>query len=197
MAAQLQFQSRKIGSHGDLQDVRRSQRIPAVVYGGNGENQSISVDLKEFVTLWNKIKSEATLVDLKDEENKGHKVLVRDIQKDPVKDTILHIDFQEVFESRPIRTKTAIRYVGESPGIRNEGGTLDASHHTIKVECLPGNLPASVEISLDDMHVGDRKHVSDLPALEGVKYLENKDVVLVTIAGSKRKASEAAAAAKA
>ncbi len=121
--------------------------VPAVVYGTGKDSLSISVNYAEFSKLY-KAAGEASLIDLSlDGQNEG-KVLVQDIQYNPVNDKILHVDLRRIDMTKPMKATVELRFVGEAPIIKASGGTLVASLQAVEVECLPKDLVSHLDIDL-------------------------------------------------
>ena len=162
-------------------ELRSSGQIPAVVYGNNKENASISLDAKEF----NKAFAHAghsTIVELKVAEGEGENVLIHDVSFNPINNEISHADFYRVNMNKTIRTEVPLHFVGESPAVFQQEGSLFKNIEEVEVETLPANLPPHIEIdisSLDDF--SKSIHVSDIKAPEGVEILEDAEQLICKV----------------
>ncbi len=175
----------KKGTAGRL---RRAGKIPAVVYG-RGNSLPISLDGHDFQMQFKTV-SENTIINLKVGE-KDYDVLVKDYQEDILTGKILHIDFYEVEKGKMLRTHIPIHLIGTPIGVR-EGGIMEHFLHSAEVECVPSNIPEAINIEVAHLKTGQSIHVSDLPALEGVRYLHTPDQSIVSITTVRAEAPAAA-----
>ncbi|MBN2049507.1 MAG: 50S ribosomal protein L25 [Spirochaetales bacterium] len=157
--------------------LRREGKIPAVMYGSKG-GRTLSVDSHEFHKKFHTV-SENTIIQLQ-MEGETFDVLVKDYQEDIMTGSILHIDFFEIEKGKLLKTHVPIHLIGTAIGAR-EGGVQEQLMHEIEVECLPKNIPASIEVDITKLEEGASIHVAGLPAIEGVKFLAAEDSVVVTI----------------
>jgi large subunit ribosomal protein L25 len=135
--------------------VRRSGLIPAVVYGLDETPVAIAISPKIVARI---IASETglnTLIHLQREgtDIKRH-VIIKEVQRHPVTDRLVHVDFMRVDPTHKVRVKVPIRLKGTPLGVK-EGGILDFTHRELEVECLPGFIPAHVEVNIEHLEVGD------------------------------------------
>ena len=106
-----------------------------------------------------------------------HHAVLKDFQRHPIRGTITHVDFHEVRLDRPIQATVAVQLVGESPGSK-QGGIVQQVTREIQVEALPTGIPEHIEADISSLEIGGTVRVEDLPALEGVAYLDDPQVVL-------------------
>lgn len=161
--------------------LRKEGKIPAVIYGHNAP-VPIVVDNKEFNTKF-KVISENTIINL-ELGKKKHDVLVKDYQEDIISGELLHIDFYEIEQGKLLKTYVPIHLEGLSPGVK-EGGIMEHFLHDIEIECLPSDLPDTITLDISELEIGDSIHVSDLPKLEGVKFLTASDQVVCVVTHQK------------
>jgi large subunit ribosomal protein L25 len=195
----LQAKSReKLGS-AESRRIRKSGRIPAVIYGRSGTAVSIDLDSVEFIQGTKGI-SESTIVKV-EVSGKSYDAFVKDTQRNIIDGKILHIDFYEVESGIALRAKVPLHLSGNPIGVR-EGGMLENPVHEIEVECLPKDLPERLEIDISGLKANQSLHVRDIPLAAGVKLLSNPDQVVALVKFAKAEAvavvaPEAAAAAAA
>ena len=164
--------------------LRRAGMVPAVVYGANGPAENIQFDhLKLSVAARNEWFSSAILDLLVDGQRQ--KVLLRDAQKHPVKQQLLHLDFLRVDESKVIRIYVPIRFLNKdkSPAGKSAGVVISHNLTEVEVSCLPKDLPENIELDLSSLALGDVLHLSDLKLPAGVELPElklGKDVTVVS-----------------
>lgn len=155
--------------------LRAEERVPAVLYGKGIEPENLSVDAKELRLLLREIGNNAPIVQLKETEGEARTSIIREVQRHPIKDTYLHVDFQQIADDELISIDVPVHPIGEPFGVRNDDGTIETVSHTVLIRCLPTNLPASIDADVTDLHVGHSLHVSQLPEIEGVKYLNHPE----------------------
>jgi large subunit ribosomal protein L25 len=161
--------------------LRRSGVVPAVIYGGEG-TRPLEVVGKDLLTALHSSESEHVLVDLEIEGETGPKRLavIHDVQHDPLKDKILHIDLHELNANETMHSEVAIHEFGESAGVKN-GGILDHVLRSIRVECLPRDLPDVIRVDISNLEIGDAIHVKELPLPKGVVALHDEDQVILMV----------------
>ncbi|MFA7654246.1 MAG: 50S ribosomal protein L25 [Candidatus Magasanikbacteria bacterium] len=150
---------------------RKDGNIPAVVYGAASDVHHLSVSYKEFAKLF-KDASESTLIDLNIDGSLAGKILVQDVQFDPVSGKFLHVDFRRIDMSKPITTTVEIIFIGEPPVVKEMGGTIVHNVEEIQVKCLPKDLPESIKVDLSVLKTfEDMIKVKDLQLPVGVEVL--------------------------
>ena len=159
----------------DAADLRRNERIPAVLYGGEKQiHFSISEnDAKKLIFTPN-----VYIVEL---EIKGEKVkaIVQESQLHPVTDRILHIDFLQILDNKPFKIKIPVRLEGFSRGVQN-GGRLRQNFRKLKVLGLEQDMPEAVVIDITSLRIGHKRRVSDL-SIPGIKFLDPFNAVVVGV----------------
>ncbi|MDR2779330.1 MAG: 50S ribosomal protein L25 [Puniceicoccales bacterium] len=155
---------------GSIGRLRASGKVPAVVYGHSGTT-ALTVDEKDLKILLKEKGHSASLVNV---EIKGDRVYlsdIADIQRDPVTDKFLHIDFHEVLQSEKMTTVVPIEFFGESIGVKQNGGVLDIARHEVTVKCLPADLPSSIRVDVSGLDIGTIVHLGDLVIPSGVELV--------------------------
>jgi large subunit ribosomal protein L25 len=168
---------KKIGKEA-ARKVRQQGYIPAVLYGYKG-NKILSVKANEFERIWAEI-GEHSIINLDIEGKERMEVIVKDFQLDPVDKHIIHIDFLEFEKGKVLRTEIPVHVVGTSVGVK-KGGILETFVRDIEIECLPKDIPDSVEVDVTELEVGDSVHARDLVLDEKIKILTNPDQVILAI----------------
>lgn len=158
--------------------LRTEKKIPAVVYGKTTPNTSIHVDENDFMQLMREVGKNAIVNLMWGEANS--KVIVGEVQKDPIKNEIVHIDFQEVDMAKKLKVEVPIDLVGEAEGVK-EGGLLQRQHRTIEVRCLPDSIPESIPVEIHSLKIGDSVMVGDLQLPQGVESQLESDTVIVSV----------------
>jgi large subunit ribosomal protein L25 len=161
--------------------LRRAGKVPAVVYGHNIEAVSIQLDAREVSNTLRKA-GRNTLITLSVPGGAPRMVLTREVQRDPIRRTIQHIDFYEVNMAEKITASVRVICVGEPEDVKSGIGVLLQERDTLDIEALPSDLIESVTIDISQMKVDDVVRVKDVVIPPGIKFLEddNEDVVRVT-----------------
>jgi large subunit ribosomal protein L25 len=160
--------------------LRRSGKIPAVVYGSGIESTPVELDAKLLTDVLSRT-SASTLISLAIGKQK-HQVLVRDIQRDVIRQDILHVDFLKVAMDVVISTEVPVELVGESPAVKELGGLLVTGLSSIEVEALPADLPDRVTVDLGMIvDMDDSIMVSDIEIGEGVEILTSLEELLASV----------------
>ena len=165
---------------GAARKLRAAGRIPAVVYGRGTESRAISVDPKALVQLLQK--SDAgmnTLIELS-VDGTAKTVLVKELQRDPVRGRPLHTDFYLVDLDQKVEVSVPIHLTGRAPGVEL-GGILDHPLREIELECLPRAIPESIDVDVSALDVGDSIHVRDLELPEGVSVQSDVNLAVASV----------------
>jgi large subunit ribosomal protein L25 len=195
----LQAKNREKMGSAESRRIRKSGRIPAVIYGRSGKAVSIDLDSVEFVQGTKGI-SESTIVKV-DVSGKTYDAFVKGTQRNIIDGKILHIDFYEVESGVALRAKVSVHLHGNPIGVR-AGGMLENPVHEVEVECLPKDLPERLDVDISGLKANQSLHVRDIPLAGGVKLLSNPDQVVALVKFAKAEAvavvtPDAAAAAAA
>mgnify|MGYP006413052565 FL=1 len=159
-------------------EVRRNGEIPAVLYGLK-DNLSFSVcadNLKDILTA----KGQNALIDLNLEGNKKRKVIIKEFQSHPLKERWVHVDFLEVDVAKPVKVNVDVHLIGKSAG-EKMGGLVNQVLKSIHVECLPADIPQSVDLDVTAVELGQVLHVSDLSIPDKVKILHEPNEAIVSV----------------
>jgi len=184
----LQAKNRQKAGSSESRRLRRSGRIPAVLYGRQGKAVSIDLEAIEFIKGTKGI-SESTIVKI-EVEGKSYDAFVKDTQRNIIDGNILHIDFYEVESGIALRAKVSLILHGNPIGVR-EGGMLENPIHEIEVECLPKDLPERIELDISGLKTNQSLHVRDIPLAAGVKLISNPDQVVALVKFAKAEAAAA------
>ena len=176
----LQAARRDESGKGAARRARAAGRVPAVLYGRGMDPVSLEVDRREFVTA---LKTDAGMNVLLDIEFDGTNTLAltRELQRDPVRGTLLHADFVKVDRTQAIEVEVPVHLVGEAQGTK-EGGALENPLFSVHVRTLPGNVPEAVEADVSAMNIGDTLRVADLRVPADVEILNDPEAVVASIA---------------
>jgi len=163
--------------------LRREGTIPANIYGRGLESVAVQLPWTRARTMLN-AHGRNTLIEVKvDADSKGRPVVVRDIKRDPVTGSVLHIDFFQVDLSRPIQAAVPIHFVGEPPAVHTFGGIFVQALDVVNVEALPNEMPEAIEVSVESLTELDQSlTVADLVLPDGVTMLTAEDQPIAQIA---------------
>ena len=169
----ISVQRRNDEGKGASRRLRRAGFVPAVVYGGELKPVSIQLSHNE---VWHASQNEwfySSILDL-DLGGDVQKVLLRDMQRHPFKQLVLHLDFQRVSENEAIRVRVPLHFMNEdvSPAGKTSGVVIMHELTEIEVSCLPRDLPEAIQIDLSNLAVGDIVHLSGLELPAGVEIPE-------------------------
>lgn len=180
MEITLKAQTRSDTGKGHARRARVDGKIPAVLYGSSVDATPVLVDAKE---VWHALHTEAggnVLIHLQLEGKDDFLTMAREIQRHPVKNTVLHVDFISVDRHVKITAEVPIHIIGESHGVK-EGGQMDQGFHEVRVEALPTEVPASIDVDITELGIGDQIRAADLTLPEGVELLNDPEDIIVSV----------------
>lgn len=180
---QLNCKTRTQVRSSGVKKLRELGHIPGVVYGFQIEPVNIDINAKAFDNLIKKSESDVVITDLhiEGQDRSRRKVLLKNVQYHVLKGNVLHVDFMEVSEDRPVTISVPIEPFGEAHGVKNGGGTLGIILSRIKIKALPKDVPAVLRPDTSKLGVGEIFYVKDLPALDGVEYMVGPDIQVMTV----------------
>ena len=165
---------------GQVQALRRSGFMPAVLYGKGQKSLSLQIPVKEFSKVL-KEAGESTLVYVQ-VGKETYPTIIHDVAKDPVKDHVIHADFYKVSLTEKIKTKVPVEFVGESPAVNELGGIFVRNVNELEVEALPQNLPHEISIDISALIAfGNQILVKDIKLGADVKLIADEDTILATV----------------
>jgi len=189
--SQLTAQARDRAGKGVARALRREGRVPAVVYGDKKSPDLISLAYNEVNRLWNKGSFMSALLDL-EIDGKVQRVIPRDVQLDPVKDFVTHVDFLRLGKGATIAVDVPVHFTNEeeSPGIKR-GGILNIVRHEVELNCPAESIPESIEVDLTGTDIGDSIHISAVKLPAGVTpAITDRDFTIATVAAPAALVSE-------
>ncbi|HKS72329.1 MAG TPA: 50S ribosomal protein L25 [Terriglobales bacterium] len=197
----LEAQARTPGNKNEARRVRKAGRIPAVLYGAGKDATAVAVDPRQVSRILNSKTGYNTIFDLA-LDGERTKAMIVDWQYEPLKGSLLHIDLKRIAMDQRLTVEVPIVLKGEAAGVKQEGGILEQILREVELECLPSDIPDSVEVDVTDLTFGKVIRVSDLPHSEKLKFLtdENQPVAHIisikeeVVATPEAAAAEAAAA---
>ena len=188
MADEFQIEAQRRDKYGTSANrrLRHNNQVPAVVYG-SGETIAISVKANE---LSHHLENEAFyshILTLK-MDGKEERVILRELQRHPSKDRVIHLDLLRVSEDQAIRVHVPIHFINEEicTGVKQQGGVVSHLQNDVEISCLPRYLPEFIEVNVEQMELGNSLHLSDIQLPEHVEivalaYSEANDNAIVSI----------------
>jgi large subunit ribosomal protein L25 len=187
----LNAASRDRAGKGAARAVRREGRVPGVIYGDKKEPQMISMEYRELMKQVQTGRFMSTLVDINVDGTKV-RAIPRDLQFDPVRDFIIHVDFLRLGKNARIAVMVPVHFINEdqSRGLKR-GGVLNVVRHEVEVMCPADEIPDGFEVDLAGLNLGDNIHSSDLTLPEHVTFvITDRDFTIATIAAPSGGASD-------
>jgi len=162
--------------------LRMAGFIPGVIYS-HGKTEAVQINKKDFFKLFKGKITESVIFDLHSLSKKDYEekmAYVKDYQKNPVTNEILHIDLFKVTATEKIHTNVPVEFAGTAIGAKM-GGILEVELREVLVECLPRDLPEKIQVDVSKLNTGDSIHVRDLDLGEKVRIMTNPEAVIVTV----------------
>ncbi len=183
-----------------VKKLRKNGQIPAVVYHRGEAPVSISLSNKEISHILRSAGGENGLINLTiEKEKKGdpfdpaqgrgeqsrttkaRSVIIKEVQQDPVRRSILHVDFNEISLTEKITVEVEVVAEGEPIGVKQEGGLLDRPLRELKIQCLPADIPKHIDVDVSHLKLNDSIHVKDLVLSDKLKVLNDPELLLFQV----------------
>lgn len=175
---------RKSFGKGAARSMRRDGMTPAVLYGEKNAPRALTLETatlrKSLVNIHGRNAVVTLEVEAADGAKTTHSVIVKEVQKDPIVDTLVHVDFQEISLSREQVYALQVDFVGTPVGV-DLGGFMNMVHSTVQVKGLPMDIPDSIEVDVTNLNMGESICCKDLPIPANITLLEDGDAVCVVI----------------
>ncbi len=181
---ELKAVGRDVTGKGASKRFRKEGQIPAVVYKGGEDALSLHIDMK---ALWHVLNTEAgenVIINLnieKKDKAENKTVIVKEVQHHPIKDSIIHVDFQEISLTEKLKVSVPVAIKGEAIGVKEENGVLNQVEWELEVECLPTEIPEHIDINVDDLHLNESIHIKDIKMEGDVEILGDPQQVILTV----------------
>ena len=193
---ELSVEKRSTKGKNEARRSRAGGKIPAVVYGAGKPTVAVSVDRVALSDVFREGASENTIFLLKLEgTDQSRHAMIKELQRDPATRKAQHVDFVRVLMDTKIKVKVTLEAVGIAVGVKTEGGILEIIQREVEIECLPGAIPEKIPVDVSELKIGDLIRLSDVPAVDGVTFMDPPDRVLLHVTHpTAEKAPEVAAA---
>ncbi len=184
---------------GVARKLRAAGRVPGVIYGHGRQPQALTVDAREFQRLAERVRITSTVIELA-LDGRTARTLIRELQRDPIKRTVLHIDFQELVAGEKVNVSVPLRFIGTPDGVKNSGGIFEEVIHQLHIRVDPANIPDHIDVDVTALTIGHGLHVADLKLPAGVEVTDEPEQTVAIVSAPKAEevapaAAEGAAAA--
>jgi len=148
---------------------RNADMIPAIIYGAGKDPEPLSIVRKDIEKALENEAFYSSVLSVQIGE-RTEKAILKDLQRHPAKDRVMHADFLRVDEAKPVKMNVPIHFINEQKchGVKVQGGIIEHQATDIEVSCLPGAIPEFIEVDMAEVHAGQIVHLSDIPLPEGV-----------------------------
>ena len=175
--AEIKVELREKQTKAGLKQMRREGKMPAVFYTHGEKAVPITLDSKTFQGL---ISRRVNIFDLDFGKGKKKPSIIREIQLDPVEDVILHVDLYGIKTTEKVAIKVPINLIGTPVGVKEMGGVLEHPIREIEIECLPKEIPGSIDIDVTELSLNESKRVQDIQ-LENIAILTDPHALLAHV----------------
>ncbi len=197
---ELVAEFRETQGKGASRRLRHEGKVPAILYGGHTDARTLTVSHQKLLIMLDNERFYSTILSLKVGEHTQAAIL-KDVQRHPYKNAVLHVDFQRVEENEKIRISIPLHFTGAavSPGVKSQGGIVSHMRNDVEVSCLPKDLPEFIEVDISGLSLNESIHLSQLKIPQGVTLPElvKDDAAVVAIHSPRAEEPEPTAAAAA
>lgn len=165
---------------GVARKIRAQGMIPAVLYGG-GENVSLSLQPQELLKILNTGENTIFQLEIDGETAEDRKAIVRDLQRHPLREVLLHADLYRISMDVEITVSVPIVLQGMSREVSDVGGIINQLLHELEIQCLPSLIPHELIIDVSHLGIGEVLHVQDLPVPQGIQVLAGPNEVVASV----------------
>lgn len=180
----LEAQMREAGNKNSARRVRVGGKIPAVVYGAGKDTTTVAVDPRQVLRILHSESGHNTIFDLA-LDSAREKAMIVDWQFEPIKGRLLHVDLQRIAMDKKLTVTVPVVLKGEAAGVKQEGGILEQIVREIEIECLPADIPKSIEVDISHLTFGVEVRVKDIAHSDKLKFLTDGDQMIAHITSVK------------
>jgi len=194
VTTELQAEAREPKGRAGSRTLRRSGKVPAVVYGGGKNAQSIALDHNLLLREMSQPAFYTSILAVKI-GSETQSVVVKEVQRHPSRPQIVHLDFQRIVEDQAITLNVPLHFLGAetAKGVKEQGGVVEHLATDVEVSCLPRYLPEFIEVDISQLELNEIIHLSELKLPEGVRLValeHHQDLPVVTITPPRREEAE-------
>jgi large subunit ribosomal protein L25 len=188
---ELEVNVREACGKAAVRRVRAQGGVPAILYGSGLEPVPLAIDR---LSLERALRTGAnTLIDLKGlKDVKGKLVLIKEVQRDPVSQRLIHCDVYAVDAKKKLHISVPIQFLGKPSGVEKQGGVLETLALEVEVTCLPFSIPDKISVDVSNLEIGDTVHLRDLTLPEGVEAVTDESLALAHVSAPRMEEVEAA-----
>jgi large subunit ribosomal protein L25 len=180
----LEAQKREPGNKNAARRVRVEGKIPAIVYGAGQNSTPVAVDPRQVLRILKSESGHNTIFDLALDHDRV-KAMIVDWQFEPIKGNLLHVDLQRIAMDQKLTVTVPVVLKGEAEGVKQQGGILEQLLREVEVECLPADIPKSIEADVSHLVFGVEVRVKDLVHSDKVKFLTDENQMIAHITSVK------------
>jgi large subunit ribosomal protein L25 len=188
----LTAQPRNETGTGVARKLRQAGQVPAIIYGHGRDPQPLAVNTRELEKLLSTISAGSTVIELAI-DGRTARTLIREIQRNPVKRSLVHVDFQELVAGEKITVSIPLRFTGTADGVRNSGGILEEVMHQVHLRLDPSNIPDHIDVDVTPLTIGHSIHIRELQLPAGVTVLDDPGATVCVCTAPKAEVAAAAA----
>ena len=174
--------------------VRVAGSIPAVLYGSGHDPVAVEVNPKQISRILFSETGHNTIFDVEVAGSAAAKAMIVDFQREPINDTLIHIDMKRIALDKVLRVKVRVKLLGIPVGVRTAGGILDQVMREVEIECLPADIPGHIDVDVTNMEMHAVLRVGGLPHSDKIKYLNHEDATVAHVVSIREEAPTAAEA---
>jgi len=195
---ELVAEFRETQGKGASRRLRHDGKVPAILYGGHTAARTLTLSHQKLLIMLDNERFYSTILNLK-VGDQSQAAILKDVQRHPYKNAIVHVDFQRVEENEKIRISIPLHFTGAavSPGVKSQGGLVSHMRNDVEVSCLPRDLPEFIEVDISGLSLNESIHLSQLKVPTGVVLVElaKEDAAVVAIHSPRAEEPEPTAAA--
>jgi large subunit ribosomal protein L25 len=172
--------------------MRATGKVPGNVYGMKLDSFAVSVEARRIEEILRLGSGRNTIFTLSlGDGQQSRAVMLRELQRDPVSERLVHVDFLRVDPTKKVHVQVPVRLLGTPEGVKNEGGVIDFVHREVEVSCLPSAIPEHLDVDVSHLHINQNVAVKELTATEGVEILDDLETILAVVASPRVEVEEA------
>ncbi|MFH1822914.1 MAG: 50S ribosomal protein L25, partial [Patescibacteria group bacterium] len=181
----------RLDSDANVNKLRTEGFLPAVIYGSGAINKKLKIIKNDFAKVYN-LAGESHLIDLAINDEAPVKVIIKEIQKDNIKDDIIHVDFYKVNMVKKITTEIPLNFIGEAKAVKDLGAILVKNFDSVEVECLPGDLVDKIDVDISNLNNFDEAiKLKDLVLPKGIELVSETNEIVVNVMEQREEVEEA------
>jgi len=197
---ELVAEFRETQGKGASRRLRHAGKVPAILYGGHAAARTLTLSHQKLLIMLDNERFYSTILNLR-VGDESQAAILKDVQRHPFKNAIVHVDFQRVDENEKIRISIPLHFTGAAvaPGVKSQGGLVSHMRTEAEISCLPKDLPEFIEVDISGLSLNESIHLSQLKVPQGVVLVElaKEDAAVVAIHSPRAEEPEPTAAAAA